>query len=150
MEKPIAYFITWTTYGSWLPGDERGWRARGKPGIQQPDPKRKERAERLMSGDPVVLTLPQRTVVETTIKAHCDIRHWNLHAVNARTNHVHVVVTAEAEPAKVMDQLKAWCSRHLNEQDGGKKRWWTYHGSLEPINDEEHLVNAIQYTLERQ
>jgi len=21
----MAYFITWTTYGTWLPGDERCW-----------------------------------------------------------------------------------------------------------------------------
>ena len=23
-DEPMAYFITWTTYGTWLPGDERG------------------------------------------------------------------------------------------------------------------------------
>ena len=23
-----TYFITWTTYGTWLPGDARGWRKR--------------------------------------------------------------------------------------------------------------------------
>ena len=28
--EPLAYFLTWTTYGTWLPGDERGWVA--KPG----------------------------------------------------------------------------------------------------------------------
>jgi hypothetical protein len=22
---PIAYHLTWTTYGTWLPGDSRGW-----------------------------------------------------------------------------------------------------------------------------
>jgi hypothetical protein len=22
---PMAFFLTWTTYGSWLPGDDRGW-----------------------------------------------------------------------------------------------------------------------------
>jgi hypothetical protein len=25
MADPLAYFLTWTTYGTWLPGDERGW-----------------------------------------------------------------------------------------------------------------------------
>jgi hypothetical protein len=24
MDRPIAYFITFTTYGTWLHGDERG------------------------------------------------------------------------------------------------------------------------------
>jgi hypothetical protein len=23
-DEPLAYFLTWTTYGTWLPGDERG------------------------------------------------------------------------------------------------------------------------------
>jgi len=32
----IAIFSTWTTYGSWLPGDERGWWQRGR-GLQLPD-----------------------------------------------------------------------------------------------------------------
>ena len=22
---PLAFFLTWTAYGSWLPGDGRGW-----------------------------------------------------------------------------------------------------------------------------
>jgi hypothetical protein len=22
---PLAYFLAWSTYGTWLPGDERGW-----------------------------------------------------------------------------------------------------------------------------
>lgn len=26
MTDPLTYFITWTTYGTWLPGDVRGWR----------------------------------------------------------------------------------------------------------------------------
>ncbi len=24
MPEPLAYFLTWPTYGTWLPGDERG------------------------------------------------------------------------------------------------------------------------------
>ncbi|MDA1049536.1 MAG: hypothetical protein O3C40_03530 [Planctomycetota bacterium] len=25
LDDSLALFLTWTTYGSWLPGDERGW-----------------------------------------------------------------------------------------------------------------------------
>ncbi len=39
MDDPLAFFLTWTTYGSWLQGDERGWVE--KPGnIMAPDPER--------------------------------------------------------------------------------------------------------------
>ena len=82
---------------------------------------------------------------------HCEIRRWSLHAVNARSNHVHVVVTADAEPAKVMDQFKAWSSRRLNERtEQAPERWWTRHGSTKWINDEGYLQNAIRYVLEGQ
>ena len=29
--EPLAYFLTWTTYGTWLPGDERGWNRKVNP-----------------------------------------------------------------------------------------------------------------------
>jgi REP element-mobilizing transposase RayT len=148
---PLGYFITWTAYGTWLPGDARGWVARGKPWVQEPDASREEEARRIMSSDVVSLTPEQRQVIEETVRSHCAVRGWLLHAVNARTTHVHVVVTANNNrPDKVMDQLKSWCSRRLNEQVGEKRRWWTYHGSTKWINDEEYLASAIQYVLERQ
>jgi REP element-mobilizing transposase RayT len=150
MPAPLAYFISWTTYGTWLPGDERGWVAEGKSGIQAPNPVRYELAQAAMTGDPVILTPPQRALVKATIEKHCDIRHWFLHAVNPRTNHVHVIVTAPLHPKKVMEQFKAWSTRHLNEEFGRRKDWWTEDGSKQWINDEKHLRNAIRYVLELQ
>jgi hypothetical protein len=32
----IAFFSTWTTYGTWLPGDPRSWYQRGR-GLREPD-----------------------------------------------------------------------------------------------------------------
>jgi REP element-mobilizing transposase RayT len=154
---PLAYFITWTTYGSWLHGDPKGWVESGIPGIQDPDAERQRRSRERMTGDPVLLTAEQRLVVEETIRAHCHIRGWKLHALNVRTNHVHLVLTASVPPETVMAQLKAWCSRRLSEHGGltgkgknGKRRWWTEHGSTKWINDEDYLNNAIRYTLEGQ
>ena len=43
MDDPLALFLTSTTYGSWLPGDERGWVE--KPGrSREPDAKREQDA----------------------------------------------------------------------------------------------------------
>ncbi len=74
-----------------------------------------------------------------------------MHAVNVRTNHVHIVVTADRSPEEVMNQLKAWCSRRLNESaESGGKRWWTKHGSTKWINAEDYLRNAICYVRDGQ
>src|SRR6266852_3241946 len=115
MGEPLAYYLTWTIYGTWLPGDERGWVA--KPGqFRAPDAKRKEAAQRLMPESALTLDSEHRRCVEDTVADHCRIRGWHLHVVNCRTEHVHVVVTApKRDPDVVMDQFKAWCTRRLKE-----------------------------------
>ncbi len=47
--EPLGYFITWTTYGTWLPGDERGWRRKGDADIQLPNQLSRESAESKMT-----------------------------------------------------------------------------------------------------
>jgi REP element-mobilizing transposase RayT len=154
-----AYFITWTTYGTWLPGDRRGWVESGVAGIQSPNRKRESAARSLMVERLVKLSVSQRTLVENTIRQHCTFRDWTLHAVNARSNHVHVVITADCEIDDVTKQLKAWCSRKLSDDAGltevvafkaGRRHWFTEGGDKEIIEDDEHLQNVIRYVLEGQ
>lgn len=147
---PLAHHITWHTYGSWLPGDDKGWVKRDAPGIQPPDPELQSQVEFGLTHERPLLTDDQRMIVERTIREHCGIRNWTLHAVNVRSNHVHVVVSSDRKPEDVMHQLKSWSSRKLNEAAGGKRRWWAYHGSTKWINDQAYLANAIRYVLERQ
>lgn len=158
MSSPLAYFLTWTTYGTWLPGDERGRVDAKNSGIQAPDVKLQKEARGRMTQEALTLNAEQRAVAAATIRAHCDIRRWSLHALNVRTNHVHVVITAPILPEEVMRQLKAWWARRLSEQKGlsknyskdGAQRWWTEGGSTKWINDETYLHNAIRYVLELQ
>jgi REP element-mobilizing transposase RayT len=157
MPDPIAYFITWTTYGTWLSGDERGWVEHEK-GIQPPNPERKAAAQALMTEEACTLDAEQRRLVEETIARHCQIRGWTLHAVNCRTNHVHVVVSANRDPDDVREQFKAWCMRKLKELERTRlgpnkpirENWWTERGSCRSINDDEGLEAVIRYVLDGQ
>src|SRR5687768_10110953 len=63
-EFPLAYFITWTTYGAWLPGDERGWCKRGSRVVEEPDIQLAGIAYQAMAEEPVVLTQAQRDLVD--------------------------------------------------------------------------------------
>jgi len=154
--EPIAYLLTWTTYGSWLPGDARGWVSRTQPGVQAPDASREHHARIFLSASDVVLDEEQRRIVETTIRRHCEIRNWALHAVSVQSTHIHVVVSADIAPEKAMEQFKAWCSRRLSEAEpvgstsAVQPKWWTRHGSTKWIKDEVYLHNAIRYVLEGQ
>jgi REP element-mobilizing transposase RayT len=94
---------------------------------------------------------PDRRVVVDTIRKHCAVRGWPLHAVNARTNHVHVVVSAVGhQPETVRDQFKAWCTRRLKEARAARTRFWTEGGSCRWINQEADLEAAVLYVLEAQ
>ena len=154
---PIAYFITWTTYGTWLPGDERGWTKRGE-GPQPPDPDREDAARQAMTESAVILTEEQRVIVGDTIVRKCQSKNWVLHARNVRTNHVHVVVTAAGVvPEIVREQLKAWCSQELSSAAGlkgrshnGRRRWWTERGRIDTLFTDEDLEGAARYVIEGQ
>ncbi len=150
MDFALAYHITWTTHGTWLPGDERGWVSACEAGIQRPDAERYDQSSCRLADDPIVLTPHQREIVARTIDDHCRIRGWFIHVHNVRTNHIHVVLTAQCEPEKPLDELKSWASRRLNADVGEKRRWWTYHGSTKYIWDEAYLQNAIQYVRDAQ
>jgi hypothetical protein len=50
MTSPLAYHLIWTTYGTWLPGDARGWIKCGVRGIQPPDPALEQQARDMMVG----------------------------------------------------------------------------------------------------
>jgi REP element-mobilizing transposase RayT len=160
LPEPLAYFLTWPTYGTWLPGDERGWVECHK-GWQLPDPIRKGEAEARMTEDVCILDNEQRQLVEETIADHCRIRGWNLHAVNCRTNHLHVIVTAPIASKQVQVQFKAWCTRRLKELEGRRRgikstdpalreQWWAERGSRRWINDEDSLEAAIRYVRDGQ
>lgn len=155
----IAYSSTWTTYGTRLPGDERGW-FRSGAGWQAPDRLRALEAALLMTEDALTLDPGQRRLVEKVIAEHCAIRGWLLHAVNCRSNHVHVVVTAPDRPVEVpREQFKAWTTRRLKELDRARRagagdtfrnNWWTERGCDEYLDDDDELADVNCYVLEAQ
>jgi REP element-mobilizing transposase RayT len=147
--KPLAYHLTWHTHKTYLPGNEKGWVRRGG-GIRLPDEQLETAALLGSDADPVVLTDEQRAAVADQVRETCAVRGWTLHAVNVRTTHAHVVVTADAEPERVLELLKAWASRRLNRLAGAKQQWWSYHGSTKWINEPDYLQNAIVYVTELQ
>jgi REP element-mobilizing transposase RayT len=112
-----------------------------------------------MAEPAIVLTREQRSIVSQTIRDHCRLRYWSLHALNVRSNHVHVVVTADRGPDEVMNQFMAWCSRRLSDAAGlttcvaakaGRRRWFTEGGDKEVIGDDQYFQNAVEYVRNRQ
>jgi REP element-mobilizing transposase RayT len=106
-----------------------------------------------MDQEAYVLDPAHRAVVFKEIREVCEHRAWMLLAAPVRTNHVHVVVDSDAAPEKVMNDLKVYASRRLNDlgldDAGGRKRWARY-GSTRWLWDDRSVQEAIRYVTEGQ
>ncbi len=151
MNEPITYFITWTTYGTCLPGDSRGWR-KAKHGEQNPQPLLEQWCRERLKETPLVLTAEQQRKVEDVCRRHATIRGWALHAVSARSNHVHLAVAADAAPKTVRDQFKANATRVLREPPNAMRndKIWTRGGDVEVVDGEDNLEQVVIYITEAQ
>ncbi|MEM9943475.1 MAG: transposase [Planctomycetota bacterium] len=148
MSDPVAYFLTWVTYGSWLPGDQRGWVEYHK-GWKLPNPLLEIECKIRQSEESCLLTQRDRCLVETQIARTCETRKWRLFAVNCRSNHVHVVLAASNTlPTKIRIDLKAYATRRLKIEStqAGRKNWWGERGSVRWVWNKESLDQVVRYT----
>lgn len=150
---PIGYLITWTTYGTRLPGDPRGsvTRPENKPNHQhrRPNLTVQRMAQKAMRESPLVLSPEMRHAVHEAIEQLCSFRGWSAHAINVRTNHVHVVVSAEARAETVMSQMKSFGTRALRTAGmiGDRSRVWTKHGSTRYLFHGRDIERSVNYVV---
>jgi hypothetical protein len=136
------WLLTWTTYGSWLPGDARGFVSnvaddQGKatrhntPGTpcDADHPGLRHYASSLLRGEPLLLTAEQAPVLLKQFQETAAFRHWLLVAVAIMRNHVHLMVgvPGDPDPADLLRDFKSYGSRALNRVRNKPQSgtWWT-------------------------
>lgn len=152
-DTPLAYFISFRTCGTWLHGDTRGsidrYNNRYRSPYIAPDPVWHDFNREQLRVAPLVLGSRHRKSIQAAIRETCVIRGWSLLAINVRTNHVHVVLSADRNSKLVLNALKANATRQLR-QDG---LWphgfspWARKGSRRNLWNEESVARAIDYVL---
>jgi REP element-mobilizing transposase RayT len=106
----------------------------------------------LMEQAPYDLDRIRRNAVLEAIQEVCAHRSWGLLAAHVRSNHVHLVVDAEARAERVMGDCKAYASRRLNRMrlDEPNRKRWARHGSTRWLWEPAHVSAAIQYVVAEQ
>ena len=152
-DTPLAFFISFRTYGTWLHGDKRGSIDRfhnryGSPYIP-PNKNWHRYNQQQLKTKPLILGTSQRKAIETAIRETCKIRKWSLLAFNIRTNHVHTVVTANRKPDLVLTAFKANATRQLRDEDLWVHDFspWARKGSKIKLWNEQSVARAIDYVL---
>ncbi len=150
-----AYLITFSSYGSHIPGQQGCIdRNHNVPGTREPQPRPhlRQHLETSLKQLPFEMDFEQRAGTLEAIREVCRYKNWRLFAAHVRTNHVHVVVEGEAPPELMMNVFKAYSSRALNRlspQQKGKIRW-TRHGSTRYLWSQAKLSAAVLYVLDKQ
>jgi REP element-mobilizing transposase RayT len=154
-EQPIAFLITFRTFGTWLHGDERRSvdRHREKNIYGTPSIEPNQDLNRLMqenqTADEFVLDGRCRAVVEKAVLGVCELRKYLLYATNVRTNHVHSVVYGSAKPESIMNAFKPNATRELRQAGlvGDSQKVWSRGGSTRYLWRQSHLDGAVDYVL---
>jgi REP element-mobilizing transposase RayT len=159
------WLLTWTTYGTWLPGDDRGSVTRVRDGLPADGPRVERdvrgtpyvahapglvRASRAaMKGPPVELDLERALATAEDLSGTAEFRGWELLAGAVMATHVHVVVGVADDPdrAKLLQIFKSYASRALSSRWPRPKRgtWWTESGSRRKLADDEAVAAAVRY-----
>lgn len=161
-----TYLLTWTTYGTWLPGDARGFVGpvpdgaggtvvRNTPGT--PDdhdmPDLERRARERLAGDPAWLAPSDARVREASFRETADRYHVRILAGAILGNRVHPVARrADRVGAEAHRLFKGASSRRLRIERGAcpSARWWTRQGSRRPLTTDRSVAGAIAYVLREQ
>jgi valyl-tRNA synthetase len=160
-----ATLLTWTTYGTWLPGNERGSvsRAPRDTGRQElrnlpgepydgDDPSREANAAERLEGEPVYLNPSHAGVMLKTFAEVC-VRHGiEPLALAIMRNHVHVLCQGEQHGRELLQLFKGNASRSLGLQFElrDSPRWWTKSGSRRRIRAGADLTAAIEYVKQQE
>ncbi len=152
-ERPLAYLITFSCYGSHLHGSEKGSVDRNHNLIGgrylAPEPGLLRERARRMSRPSYALDNTRRRIVLVAIHQVCMHRKWLLIAAHVRMTHVHVVVSANVAPEIPMQAFKAYASRSLDKRETPNKRW-TRHGSTKYLWKKEDVAGAVRYVVDGQ
>jgi REP element-mobilizing transposase RayT len=160
------WFLTWRTYGTWLPGDERGFvdpilnehgervihNLPGTP-LDKDNPQLHHYAREVMRGSAVYLIGEQPVELFDQFQETARHRGWELLTVAILTNHVHLIVGVggDPDPSTLLRDFKSYGSRRLNRRwtVPVSKTWWAESGSRRTLKTEESRNQAVQYILQQ-
>jgi len=138
MDDPLVTFVTTTAYGSWLPGDTRGYVQRGE--MLPANPSIAKHAKSLLRRPPDPFCHRERAALGSAFLAACMEFAYRPLDLSIEAWHVHWIVQHN-DPAKTMvGRLK---NRMRQRLDRG--RIWTVGHCHHVSSSDEALVTARKY-----
>jgi len=143
MGKIIGYMITWTTYGTWLQGDKRGYVKDGKI-LGENDALLQSNLKRLKNPATRFDTEHCDIVRRAILKKAKDIRQ-QIYAIAVRPNHVHIAAERTNESIEKVVSYYKNAARIALRGTGFMGRVWTRGFDKRFCFDRDQLQSRIKY-----
>ena len=141
--KTIGYMLTWTTYGSWLQGDERGYVKDGQ--TLGGDEKLVDLCKKFQEGHTVKLRNNEKDIVRRAILNEAERTGHTIEALAVYSNHIHLVARYFPEPiGRTVSRFKNVATSALRKH-GRAGRVWTRGFDKRFCFNQEDLDRRIQY-----
>jgi REP element-mobilizing transposase RayT len=139
----VGYMVTWTTYGSWMPGDERRYVSNGQ--ILQGDIETLERNKKRQKTPTVKLNKKEIQLIRQVIINEAERIGHEIEALAVCASHVHLAARPHSESIEgVVGRYKGTTTRTL-WNFGHKGRIWTKGFDKRFCFSEEDLIRKIRY-----
>lgn len=143
MARTLAYMVTWTTYGTWLQGDKRGYVKDGQ--ILKPDANLEAANLRNLQKHPVRLTTIQKEIVNQAIAGKAEQLGQNVLAIAVCQNHVHLVIAYNGTPIEFSVKHYKNAAILALRKLGHQGRVWSGRFNKRFCFDEKSLRKRIDY-----
>ncbi len=157
------YHCTVSTYGTWLPGDPRGWRERDHHEHVEGDykrppmpsvfaKKRHEYAKKLMRHEPYAFDEKHReTIGRLLVERFTELRTPLLSLAVCEKNFHALIQCRDGEVKRMLGIVKrhvTFCFAPVIDGMNRRRPIWEGEGGVKPIKNEAHARNAYQYILD--
>ena len=143
MGKMLGYMITWTTYGTWLQGDKRGYVKDGK--IYKKNPQLEQKNKEQQASETVKLTNKQQCIVQKAVLEEACKLGQKVYSVAVFSNHVHLVVGYISDPIREIVGYYKNATRVALQKEGFVGRVWTRGYDKRYCFDEKSLRARVDY-----
>jgi len=145
MAKMPGYMITWTTYGTWLQGDERGYVKKGETLKGNESLRKANTASQL--GNAVKLNRKEREIVRKAVEYEAKRLGQKIYSLAVCSNHVHLVAEYISDPINEVVGYYKHAARVALQANGFVGRAWTKGYDKRYCFDDESLKKRIDYVL---
>jgi len=141
--KTLGYMLTWTTYGTWLQGDDRRYVSNGQ--VLNGDKELFQLCEFLQKGLTVKLNYKEKQIVHNAIIKESKSIGQKVLALAVYSNHVHLVLEYIPKPISEIVAYYKKAGRLALKDAGITGRVWSKGYDKRYCFDEVTLNNRIKY-----